>query len=199
MARRPGGKAELSIHGGEHQIPNTEAIDVYLFRGHGPGLMKLLYQQVRKRNIPVAYDTRATNLITNTKGEVIGVKARQPQGKVVNIRAHRAVILTTGGFEFNEQMKLQYLKVYPCYFTGSPALTGDGINMALEVGTQLWHMNCCVAGFVMKLPGLAPGITLHWAGTAWSPKLWHRGPRSQYDGLPAQQAIVPLAKRLHHC
>ena len=58
--------------------------------------------------------------------------------------------MTCGGFEYNEEMKLQYLKVYPAYFSGSEANRGDGITMAQEVGADLWHMNCASARFGMK-------------------------------------------------
>jgi hypothetical protein len=50
-------------------------------------------------------------------------------------------VLTSGGFEYDEAAKLNYLRTYPMYFYGSPANTGDGIRMAQEVGADLWHMN----------------------------------------------------------
>ena len=154
-----GAVSQLDHRGGEHNLPGTESIDVYRFRGMGPGMMKLLYSQVNQRSIPVVRGMRATNLLTNARGEVIGVAVLKQAGKQrLNVRARRAVILATGGFEFDEQIKLQYLKVYPYYFTGALSLTGDGIRMSLDVGAQLWHMNCCSAGCVMKFPEVPTAI-----------------------------------------
>ena len=43
------------------------------------------------------------------------------------VKARKATLLATGGFEFNEEMHRQYLKLYPCRgFYGWPFNTGDG-------------------------------------------------------------------------
>ncbi|MFC1988577.1 FAD-dependent oxidoreductase [Chloroflexota bacterium] len=158
-----GGSVQLSRDGGPYDLPGRETVNAYRFRGMGPGLMQFLYDQVNQRHIPLLSGMQATNLLTNTKGEVVGVKAlKQPGSEQVNVEARRAVVLATGGFEFDEQAKLQYLKAYPFYFTGALALTGDGIRMALDVGAQLWHMNCCSAGAILRVPvspqGMRPGF-----------------------------------------
>jgi succinate dehydrogenase/fumarate reductase flavoprotein subunit len=53
----------------------------------------------------------------------------------------RGVVLTAGGYEFSDEMKINYLKASPMYFYGNPGNTGDGIRMAQEAGADLWHMN----------------------------------------------------------
>jgi len=165
-----GGVTELYRRGGQHRLPGVESIDVYRVRGVGPGMMRLLYDQVTARGIQVMYNMSATELLMNSEGEVIGTRAKRRNGEehTVNVQARRAVILATGGFEFDEQMKLQYLKVYPSYFTGSPENVGDGIRMALGVGAQLWHMNCVAAGFVMKFPEVASGFIPAFGGQHWT-------------------------------
>ena len=60
--------------------------------------------------------------------------------------------MTCGGFEFNDEMKENYLRVAPAHFIGNPANTGDGIKMALEAGADLWHMNCASWRAIMKFP-----------------------------------------------
>lgn len=163
-----GGSVRLDRHGGEHQLPGVESIDVYSDVDMGPGLMRVLYHQVNARGIQVMYDTPAIELVSNAGGEVVGVQARSGnEGKVINVRARRAVILTTGGFEFNEEMKLQYLRAYPIYFLGSPANTGDGIRMALRVGAQLWHMNCISGRLVMKFPEFPFVLNPTFGGRDW--------------------------------
>jgi succinate dehydrogenase/fumarate reductase flavoprotein subunit len=161
----------LARKGGEYKLPGFESIDVYHSADlGGPGLMRLLDHHVNTRRIGVMHQTRAMKLLTNSKGEVTGVCASTggEEAKLINIKSRRAVILTTGGFEFDEGMKLQYLKVYPTYFLGTPANTGDGIRMALGVGAQLWHMNCCSARLVMKFPDLAVALNPVFGGKDWS-------------------------------
>ena len=149
-------------------IPGNDSIDQYIVSGGGIGFMQALCQRVASLGIPIIYGTQATKLLTNSAGEVVGVRVKQDNGTEANIRSHRAVILTCGGFEFNENMKLQYLKVYPTYFCGSPANTGDGIKMALDVGAELWHMNCCPARFVAKFPDFPVAFTMDFGGRGWS-------------------------------
>lgn len=49
-------------------------------------------------------------------------------------------------------MKENYLRVNPAHFYGNPANTGDGINMAIEMGAALWHMNNASWRVIMKFP-----------------------------------------------
>jgi succinate dehydrogenase/fumarate reductase flavoprotein subunit len=62
-------------------------------------------------------------------------------GEEKRIRARSGVILSTGGFEYDEAAKLSFLRAYPMYFYGNPGNTGDGLRMAQEVGADLWHMS----------------------------------------------------------
>jgi succinate dehydrogenase/fumarate reductase flavoprotein subunit len=165
-----GGSTQLRRHGGEHPLPGTESIDVYGVAGNGPGLMRPLYKQIEGRGIRVIHNTQAVQLLVNSSGEVLGVQARQllNPNETIAVLARRGVILTTGGFEFDEQMKLQFLKVYPTYFMGSPANTGDGIRLAVGVGAELWHMNCCSARYAMKFPEFPVAFTPVLAGKGGS-------------------------------
>ena len=166
-----GGVLTFHSHGGEHAIDGVEAIDAYRVQGLGPGMMRVLYDQVKGRGIEVIRHTAANGLFMNSRGEVVGVRSKDQtdEGRMVNVQARRAVILATGGFEFDEEMKLQYLRVYPSYFTASPANTGDGIRMALDVGAQLWHMNCVSARVVMKFPELPVAFNASYGGKNWTP------------------------------
>ncbi|MBI4330766.1 MAG: FAD-dependent oxidoreductase [Chloroflexi bacterium] len=149
-----GGQVRLVRRGGQHpQLPGAGSIEIWEYRGKGLPMMQLMYEQVASRKVEVLYQTRAVRLLTDADGKVIGVKTVVGGGQEeMNIRAGKAVILCTGGFEDNEEMKLQYLRVYPMYFTGGLGNTGDGIAMAQEAGADLWHMNCASAGLSAKFP-----------------------------------------------
>jgi len=94
-----------------------------------------------RSEIGVLYQTPAQHLIQDQSGRVIGVEAASAGGRVLRVRALRGVVLTTGGYEFSDEMKINYLKASPMYFYGNPGNTGDGIRMAQEAGADLWHMN----------------------------------------------------------
>jgi len=97
---------------------------------------------VKQRPISVLYETPGRKLVQHhLTDEIIGVRAQQG-GKWINVKARKAVILTCGGFENNQEMIRNYLPGVPyCYTSGSPYNEGDGITMAMSVGADLWHMN----------------------------------------------------------
>jgi 3-oxosteroid 1-dehydrogenase len=119
------------------------------YRG-GAALFKALSEAVQKRDIPVMWETPTLHLVMRN-GAIRGVVARRA-GKEIGILARRGVVLTCGGFEFNDRMKEDYLRVNPTHFYGSPGNTGDGVSMVMEVGAALWHMNAACWRVTMKFP-----------------------------------------------
>jgi succinate dehydrogenase/fumarate reductase flavoprotein subunit len=106
---------------------------------NGQRLYKVLLDNVLQREIPIHTESPVTSLITNSDGEIIGVWA-DIKGQRSAIKARKAVILASGGFEFNEKLKKEYFEATPVYAMGNPGNTGDGILMAQKVGAALWHM-----------------------------------------------------------
>ena len=168
--RRLGGKIELYCKATEYpQLRGAESMELWRYQGSGLRMMQFIYDQVSRRGIDVIYQLPAQRLMTDESGCVIGVRVLDIQSrKETNIRALKAVILCSGGFEADEQMKLQYLKMYPVYFTGGMANTGDGIKMAQEVGANLWHMNCCSARLVGKFPDFPLAFHIDFGGAGWT-------------------------------
>ncbi len=97
---------------------------------------------VKERPIDVLYETPGRELVQDgDTGEILGIRAEH-KGKFIAIKARKAVILTCGGFENNQEMIRDYLPGVPyCYTSGSPYNEGDGITMGLAVGADLWHIN----------------------------------------------------------
>ena len=62
-----------------------------------------------RKNIRPLFESPAYRLVTNDKGEVIGVIAKQG-GKDVAVKARRAVVLTAGGYEYNMAMRKAFLE-----------------------------------------------------------------------------------------
>ncbi len=102
-------------------------------------LLKVLEDNVVQRGIEVLTSTPVKNLLTDDKGTLIGVEA-QKEGEVMRVQARKGVILACGGFEHNENMKLQFFEAQPVYGVAAVGNTGDGIIMAQKLGASLWHM-----------------------------------------------------------
>lgn len=143
--------------GRDSKWPGNDSIQSFQIKkvdgtpGTGLDLYNFLESKVKERKIEVLWETPAKRLIANAKGEVVGVKASTKAGDI-NIKASKAVVLTCGGFEFNESMKKAFWAAYPMAVDGNPGNTGDGIQMALDVGADLWHMTVIGGGFKLKFP-----------------------------------------------
>jgi succinate dehydrogenase/fumarate reductase flavoprotein subunit len=150
-----GDVAEISIFNPEWpELPGHESAKTYAnpspFQSK---LWKLLKANLDDREIEVLYGAPATQLVQNpgTK-EILGVIADQG-GTSIAVKAKKAVVLTLGGFENNQQMIRDYLHWQTGYPKGTPYNTGDGIKMAIEVGADLWHMgNVAGPDFNFKAP-----------------------------------------------
>jgi flavocytochrome c len=115
--------------------PGQKVMRSVRFEGHGPGLCKLLRKASDARPIEMRYKHRAERLILDPEsGRVIGIQARH-EGKVLNFRAGKAVILATGGFVSNARLVKEYGPNYTeCIPTAPPTHMGDGLVMALDAG-----------------------------------------------------------------
>jgi succinate dehydrogenase/fumarate reductase flavoprotein subunit len=159
---------DVLIYGGAgyRDVPGAKSMNKYHVKGEGKGLQgsslnlwKLFTHAVEeKRKIPVMLETPAERLVTNAAGEVIGVVAKS-KGKAIAIRAKRAVVMTTGGYEYNERDLQNFVKGYPIYALGNPGNTGDGIRMAQKVGAGLWHMNGVSCPLGIKTPDIEAAFT----------------------------------------
>ena len=103
---------------------------------------KFFETAVKQRPIEILFETPGRALIQDgiTK-DILGVRAER-NGRTLHVKARKAVLLTCGGFENNQEMIRNYLPGLPfCYTSGSPYNEGDGVRMAQAVGADLWHMN----------------------------------------------------------
>lgn len=120
-------------------FPGSDGIDTAIM--NNLEWYKIIERQIRDRGIEIMFNTPAVSLIQDHGNkEILGVKVKSA-GKDRFIKARRGVVLCTGGFEFNEDMKKNYLRPGTIRFTGWIYNTGDGIKMAQAVGADLWHMN----------------------------------------------------------
>lgn len=104
-----------------------------------PGIQILrgLMKAVEERDIDVHYSTRATHLITDESGAVVGVEAEGPEGTIL-VRA-KATVIATGSISANPELIKKYMgRDYEGVqiMARVPHNTGDGIALAEEVGAR---------------------------------------------------------------
>ena len=114
--------------------------------GAGKGLTDQEFEILERKGVPVLYGTKAHSLNTDSRGRIIGLTVRDAEG--FREIETKAVVLACGGFESNTEMRTRYLgpgwelaKVRGTQFN-----TGDGIQMALDIGAQSYgHWSGCHA------------------------------------------------------
>ena len=114
--------------------------------GAGEGLTDQEFEILGRKGVPVLYGTKAHALSTDSRGRITGLTVRDADG--FREIETKAVVLACGGFESNTEMRTRYLgpgwelaKVRGTQFN-----TGDGIQMALDIGAQSYgHWSGCHA------------------------------------------------------
>jgi tricarballylate dehydrogenase len=105
-------------------------------KGEGVILSTALCRLVEEAEIPILYETQGLRIVTAADGRVTGVEVRGPDGlQVLNCRA---LILGSGGFQANPEMRTAYLG--PAWslvkVRGTRFDTGEMLRAALATGAQ---------------------------------------------------------------
>lgn len=112
----------------------------------GLGFINIFLDTIEKKDLPVEilYEVRADSLIVED-GKVVGATAKGNDGTEYTFRANKGVLLATGGFAANPEMRVKYNTKWPDVgpskpSTNTPFITGDGIIMAEAIGANLVDM-----------------------------------------------------------
>jgi len=112
--------------------------------GMGNALVTGLVAGCLAAGCEIRAETRARRLVTDgaapTEGRVVGVEA-EAGGRHLRIRARRGVLIATGGFEWDEELRSRHFPGEVGLIGSPPTNTGDGHRMALEVGARLARMD----------------------------------------------------------
>lgn len=140
-------------------------------RGWGQALVGRLLKACLDKEIVPQLGTAAKKLLVEN-GQVTGVILED--GETIN--ASRGVILATGGFEWDEDLKTTFLRG-PLNAPASPQMnTGDGLKMAMSAGASLGNMTSA-----WWMP------TLSIAGASW--------PANGANGEDVQRSLPVLIER----
>ncbi len=115
-------------------------------KGGGEGLVEKMFDIAEHKGIETCYETTAVKLLMGESGRVCGVRVLGEEG-FRDIRSG-SVVLASGGFQANTEMRAKYLgpnwdlvKV-----RGARYNTGEGLMMALRIGAQpTGHWSGCHA------------------------------------------------------
>ena len=119
----------------------------------GEAFWRCLEEGVKKQGdkIQILWETPANEVLKNAKGEVVGVVA-QCKGKNVYVRAKKAVVLCSGGYEYSKPMRQAFLEgpgVNGWAFYGTTSNTGDGIAMGMAAGAGLQKVGKAAARIIV--------------------------------------------------
>lgn len=114
--------------------------------GDGPVYVDTLEDKARSLGAEIYFTTTANELIQDENGRVTGVVATYKDGATYTFKADKGVIMTTGGFSANVEMRESVNTMWPSLDanvpnTNSPAITGDGIVMAQKIGADVVDMD----------------------------------------------------------
>ncbi|MFZ2512360.1 MAG: 3-oxosteroid 1-dehydrogenase [Gordonia sp. (in: high G+C Gram-positive bacteria)] len=153
----------------------------------GAALAAELLVGCRQAGVDLRLNTPLTELLVED-GAVVGVRVEH-DGQPHEIRARFGVILGSGGFEHNAEMRAQYQRapIGTEWTTGAPSNTGDGIVAAQSAGAAVSLMDDAWWGPTMPLPK-GPWFALSERNMPGTFMVNTRGERFMNESLPYVEA-----------
>lgn len=171
-------------------------------RGHqvaGPGespggvAMDALLQRCDEAGVRVSCDSQVNGLVVDDDGSICGVRLRR-DGVEVCIRAHRGVVLASGGFAMNQAMIREHLPRLGETSEPLGAQWNDGIGVRLgtAAGAATDAMDGVIATASIYPPGqLIKGIIVNKFGQRFVAEDSYHGRTGQYiSEQPEQRAYL---------
>ena len=96
-------------------------------------------------NVDVMLNTRATEILVDENGKACGVVATGETGNTVTVKASKGVVVATGGFAANVELRSAYNTQWAdlgdsIKSTNHAGATGDGIKMLQQLGADFVQM-----------------------------------------------------------
>lgn len=160
--------------------------------GMGRALIAPLRIGLRDAGVPVELNTALTDLYVEdgvVRGVYVRASSDSESAEPRLIRARRGVILASGGFEHNEQMRVKYQRapISTEWTVGAKANTGEGILAGEKLGAALDVMEDAWWGPTVPLPG-APWFALSERNSPGSIIVNMAGKRFMNESMPYVEA-----------
>lgn len=129
----------------------------------GAEAMKAILARCEEEGVPALYDCNVTELMQDEHGRVVGLQATL-DGKKIKVLARKAVIVTTGGFNLNNEMVRQHVPLMSdtAEPLGIPGNDGAGVRLGQGVGAATEAMGGIIATASIYPPGqLIKGILVN--------------------------------------
>lgn len=111
---------------------------MHTVKGGGNGMAEPFNAALKDAGVELMLETRATELVTDATGAIIGVRAEKGGAKVEI--AAKSVVIATGGYAYNPELTAMLTpELAGTWGIGFPGATGDGLIMASKVGALLTH------------------------------------------------------------
>lgn len=107
----------------------------------GQALIARLRLSLKDENVPLWLNTPLKELVIEN-GKVVGIVAEK-EGEPIRIQANKGVILASGGFARNQQMREEFQKgpINHEWSSANPGNTGDAIQLGMDAGAKVDLMN----------------------------------------------------------
>jgi 3-oxosteroid 1-dehydrogenase len=103
----------------------------------GQALVTRLRLALSDARVEVLLGARVAEIVTDGDGRVVGVVADR-EGEPLRVSAAKGVILATGGFDHDPELRAKYLTAIDHDWSlGAPSNTGDGIRLGEEAGAAV--------------------------------------------------------------
>lgn len=118
----------------------------------GPALVARLRLSLQDRSIPLWLNSPVLELLQDDD-RVCGATVKH-EGAVQRIHARRGVLLATGGFSHNGEMRQQFQRapIGSEWTAAAPGATGDAVTMGTQIGAALGFMDCAWWSPTYKIP-----------------------------------------------
>lgn len=127
----------------------------------GARLIRYLLAACEKRGIPVLFNTKAMELVTDDHFRVTAVKALTDDGMKI-FEANDGVVIATGGFSANREMLCRYMGggLSRLVLRGSHYVTGDNITLTAPLGAMFVHMDQFHCGPIVEETHANPNFVI---------------------------------------
>jgi len=163
---------------------------------NGIPLITTLQKAAEKAGVQIYTETAGKSLIKDASGKISGINAQKADGTKVTINAKKGVVLACGGYCANPAMVKKYDKYWgkdlsdTTLTTNVGTNTGDGINMAMEVGAATVDL-----GVAQMMPSSSP-IKGTMTDGCWgdaSEQIWIDGKGNRFVNEYAERDVLAKA------